>query len=65
MNITMENYKEPAENMQRFCKKGILENFSYYMKDFIDVINYTLNEINQQIDEGYIINQSGESEHDV
>lgn len=43
----MENYKEPEDQMQRFCKKGILENFRSYMKDFIEVIEYTLNEVNQ------------------
>lgn len=43
----MDNYREPEQNMQRFCKKGIIENLSFYMKDFLEVINFTLKEIDQ------------------
>ena len=49
MNNTMEKYKEPEENLHRFAKKEILKNLSAYMKDFIDVIDFTVVELDMQI----------------
>ena len=46
----MEKYKEPEENLQRFSKLQILKNFSAYMEDFMQVLKFTIRDLEKQRD---------------
>lgn len=46
----MEKYKEPEENLHRFSKLQILKNLSAYMEDFMQVLNFTIGDLEKQRD---------------
>ena len=45
MGATIEKYKEPEEFMHRFGKKEILKNLSHLLQEFLDVMNFTIEEL--------------------
>lgn len=45
MSATIEKYKEPEEFMHRFGKKEILKNLSHLLQEFLDVMNFTIEEL--------------------
>lgn len=46
----MEKYKEPEENLHRFSKLQILKNLAAYMEDFMEVLNFTIGDLEKQKD---------------
>jgi hypothetical protein len=42
MYQAMEKYKEPKENIHKFSKIEILKNLSAYLKDLMEVIDFTI-----------------------
>jgi hypothetical protein len=44
----MEKYKEPEENLHRFTKLQILKNLSAYMEDFMQVLNFTIGDLEKE-----------------
>lgn len=46
----MEKYKEPEENLHRFSKLQILKNLSAYMEDFMEVLNFTIGDMEKHRD---------------
>jgi len=50
INETMEKYREPEESLHRFSKIEILRNLSAYMRDFVEVIDFSIDELLQQQD---------------
>ena len=50
INVTMEKYKEPEENLHRFSKLQILKNLSAYMEDFMEVLNFTIGDMEKHRD---------------
>lgn len=47
MYQAMEKYKEPKENIHKFSKIEILKNLSAYLKDLMEVIDFTIQELTQ------------------
>lgn len=45
MYQAMEKYKEPKENIHKFSKIEILKNLSAYLKDLMEVIDFTIQEL--------------------
>lgn len=45
MSTTIEKYKEPEENVHRFAKKEILANLYNLLSQFLEVMNFTIEEL--------------------
>jgi DNA repair exonuclease SbcCD ATPase subunit len=50
ITLTMDKYKEPEENLHRFSKLQILRNLAAYMEDFMEVLNFTIGDLEKQKD---------------
>ena len=45
MKATIEKYNEPEENLHRFAKKDILTNLYHLLQEFLEVMKFTIEEI--------------------
>jgi hypothetical protein len=50
INFTIERYKEPEENVFRFCQLDILKNLQGYLENFMDVLKFTIDEHERDLD---------------
>ena len=48
MGATIEKYKEPRENLHRFAKREILRNLSHLLSEFLEVMNFTIEELEME-----------------
>ena len=55
----MQNYKESDESLASQCKFRIITNFSSLMQDFNDVIEYTLVDMQKELDKDLAETQDG------
>lgn len=50
MNIYMSEYKKPKQDVQKYAKLELLKNLSTYMQDFMEVLDFTIKELENELD---------------
>ena len=51
MNMYMQEYKKPKTTIQKFAKLDLLKNLSTYMQDFMEVLDFTIKEIETELEQ--------------
>lgn len=49
MTVYMQEYKKPRQNIQKFAKLELLKNLSVYMQDFMEVLDFTIKELENDL----------------
>ena len=47
----MQEYKKPKNTIQKFAKLDLLKNLSTYMQDFMEVLDFSIKEIENELDQ--------------
>ena len=58
MNMYMQEYKKPKTTIQKFAKLDLLKNLSTYMQDFMEVLDFTIKEIETELEQEEIDNDN-------
>lgn len=51
MNSYMQEYKKPRQNIQKYAKLELLKNLSTYMQDFMEVLDFTIKELENELEQ--------------
>lgn len=51
MNSYMQEYKKPRQNIQKYAKLELLKNLSTYMQDFMEVLDFTIKELEYELEQ--------------
>lgn len=46
----MQEYKKPRQNIQKYAKLELLKNLSTYMQDFMEVLDFTIKELENELE---------------
>ena len=51
MNIYIQEYKKPRKDVQKFAKLELLKNLSTYMQDFMEVLDFTIKDLENEMEQ--------------